>query len=260
MTNKLFTNKHRDCLSSRDVANALDNIHRDFVVVPIDVTGTFDLACKRFYASVITTELGLNSKSSKDTYNNVGGLSANDIIDKNIRDLKMKFGNDKISIENDRLPNIYWLPKMHKNPTKGRFFIASRESSIKPLPRTITSIFFSFLDKCQCRLVTGVKTFWVVQNDKPVIDARNGVNKRRKGTSVSTFEFSTLYIKFPHNKYLMVLNSLIDFCFDGRESKYITVNNYGARWVKNVKDNVMIISILRNYSSVKKILTSKTVF
>ena len=37
----------------------------------------------------------------------------------------------------------------------------------------------------------------------------------------------------------MVLNSLIDFCFDGGESKYITVNNYGARWVKNMKDNVM---------------------
>ena len=36
----------------------------------------------------------------------------------------------------------------------------------------------------------------------------------------------------------MVLNSLIDFCFDG-EGKYITVNKYGACWVKNIKDNVM---------------------
>ena len=30
----------------------------------------------------------------------------------------------------------------------------------------------------------------------------------------------------------MVLNSLIDFCFDGRKIKYITVNNYGACGVK----------------------------
>ena len=37
----------------------------------------------------------------------------------------------------------------------------------------------------------------------------------------------------------MVLNSLIDFCFDGGDSKYIIVNNYGARWVKNIKDNVI---------------------
>ena len=80
---------------------------------------------------------------------------------------------------------------------------------------------------------TGVNTFWVVQNNKAVIDAMNRLNKRRKATSVSTFDISTLYTKLPHNKVLMVLNSLVDFCFDGGESKYITVNNYGACWVKN---------------------------
>ena len=46
----------------------------------------------------------------------------------------------------------------------------------------------------------------------------------------------------PHNKLLMVLNSLIDFCFDGGESKYITVNNHGVRWVKNIKDNVICLT------------------
>ena len=70
----------------------------------------------------------------------------------------------------------------------------------------------------------------------------NGLNKRRKGTSVSTFDFSALCTKLPHNKLLMVLNSLIDFCFNGEECKYITVNNYGARWVKNIKDNVICLN------------------
>ena len=84
----------------------------------------------------------------------------------------------------------------------------------------------------KCRFFTGVNFFGVVQNNKPVIDAMNGLDKQRKATSVSTFNFSTLYTKFPHNKLPMVLNSLIDFCFDGRECKYITVNNYGGRWVK----------------------------
>ena len=70
----------------------------------------------------------------------------------------------------------------------------------------------------------------------------NGLNKRKKATSVSTFDFSTLYTKLSHNKLLMALNSLIDLCFDGGESKYITVNNYGARWVKNIKDNVICLN------------------
>ena len=44
-----------DCLSSPDVKNALDNLHKDFIVVPIDkATGNIALICKIFDASVIT--------------------------------------------------------------------------------------------------------------------------------------------------------------------------------------------------------------
>ena len=129
------------------------------------------------------------------------------------------------------------MTKIHKNPIKARFIIASPKSSMKPLARTITSIFCFLFRQIQtyndkCRFFRDVNTFWVVQNNKPVIDAMNGLNKRRKVTSVSTFDFSTLYTKLPHNKLLMVLNSLIDFWFDGGEGKYITVNNYGDRWIK----------------------------
>ena len=54
--------------------------------------------------------------------------------------------------------------------------IASPISSIKPLARTITSVFHLFFRQIQiyndkCRFFTGVNTFWVVQNNKPVIDA-----------------------------------------------------------------------------------------
>ena len=49
---------------------------------------------------IITGESELNNNSSTDPYRNAGGLSANDIIDGNIRDLKIKFGIDNITIEN----------------------------------------------------------------------------------------------------------------------------------------------------------------
>ena len=119
LTNKSYTNKHMDCLSSPDVKKALDNIHKDFVVVPIDkATGNIALVCKRFYASVITRELGLNNNSSLDTYKIAGGLSANNIIDGNIRDLKIKFGIDHIPIENHRLLNLYWCLRCIKTLLK----------------------------------------------------------------------------------------------------------------------------------------------
>ena len=70
--------------------NALDNIPKAFVVVLVDeATGNITLVCKRFYASVITRELTLNNNSSTDIYNNTDGLSANDIIDKNMRNWKL---------------------------------------------------------------------------------------------------------------------------------------------------------------------------
>ena len=63
--------------------------------------------------------------------------------------MKIKFGIGNIPIENHRLPNMYWVPKMHKNPIKTRFIIASPKSSIKPLARTITSVFRLFFRQIQ---------------------------------------------------------------------------------------------------------------
>ena len=40
----------------------------------------------------------------------------------------------------------------------------------------------------------------------------------------------------------MVLSSLIDFCFDGEDSKYIIINDYRARWVQNIKDNPICLN------------------
>ena len=145
-----------------------------------------------------------------------------------------------IPIENHPLPNMYWMLKMYKNPIKGRFIIASPKSSIKLLVRTITSTFRLLFRQIQtyndkCRFFTSVNTFSVVKNNKPVVDAMNGVNKQRKATSVLTFDFSALYTKLP----LTAVNSLIDICFDEGKSKYFTVNDYGARWAKYINNNVI---------------------
>lgn len=81
-------------------------------------------------------------------------------------------------------------------------------------------------------------TFWVVRNNSQVIDAINELTKCRKENSITTFGFTILYTKLPHSKLLMVLNNLIDFCFDAGETKYIIVSTYRARWVKYIKNKV----------------------
>ena len=139
------------------------------------------------------------------------------------------------------------MPKMHKNPIKAKFIVASPKCSIKPLAKAITSAFRIFYKQIQSyhyksRFFTGVNSFWVVQSNKPVFEAINRLNKRNKAKSITFFDFFTLYTKLPHNKLLKVLHSLIDFCFDGGIKKFILINKFGGSWVSEKKKDCICFS------------------
>ena len=59
------------------------------------------------------------------------------------------------------------------------------------------------------------------------------MNVISKGIYISYFDFSTLYTKIPHDKLISVLNSIVDFCFNGGECDYLAINDFGAKWVKD---------------------------
>ena len=61
----------------------------------------------------------------------------------------------------------------------------------------------------------------------------NKLNKRKAAKTKSTFDFSTIYTKIPHNKLLYVLNEINDFAFKGRTRDYVTVYNSGAFWSRS---------------------------
>ena len=53
-----------------------------------------------------------------------------------------KLGFDvEVKDEDIKLPIMYWLPKLHKKPTKARFIIASKHCSTKPLSKAVSSVF-----------------------------------------------------------------------------------------------------------------------
>lgn len=54
-----------------------------------------------------------------------------------------------------------------------------------------------------------IKRFWVIQNNKSVIDSINKHSSRKKAKQVEFFDFLTLYTKITHSKFLAVLNSII---------------------------------------------------
>ena len=75
-------------------------------------------------------------------------------------------------------------------------------------------------------------SFWIIKSNKPILETINKLNSRKVAKSIKSFEFSTLYIKLPHDKLQTMLRRFIDFCFDGRENNFILPNYFGTRWMK----------------------------
>ena len=71
----------------------------------------------------------------------------------------------------------------------------------------------------------------MLQNCDPVLESLNRINKKKNAKSISTFDFSTLYTKIPHDKLIKELAEVIDFVFDAGSSKYIAISqNDKAYW------------------------------
>ena len=230
----------KQVLKSTDCMRALEDIHNRFVVVPIDkASSNIALVCKRFYAQVLVSELGLDNAKICSTYAKIN-CSAQEIIDKDCETLNKTF-NLAVSEDSKKLPHIYWTPKLHKNPLKFRFIIAAPNCSIKPLSKAITKIFRLFYRQVETYnaksfFYSQVKTFWVIQNNEHVINSIKKLNKKGSVRSMSTFDFSTLYTKIPHEKLLEVMSSITDFCFQGGSHELISFSlssKSNARWVAN---------------------------
>ena len=174
--------------------------------------------CKKYYVEVILKELGLISIPS-NTYEVINN-SVSDIIDQQKDTLNKVFHLKNEAKEFNCLPSIYWLPKMHKNPSGAGFIIAGKKCINKKLTQHVTSAFKLCFKQVEgyhrkTNYFTGTKTFWVIQNNNALLESIKKINKRKKAQKLSTFDFSTLYTKIPHDKLLEVLHNVVDFVFKG---------------------------------------------
>ena len=251
-------------LKDMHIKSSLQELQRDYIITPIDkANGNIAFTCKRFYALTLLKELGIepnNNVSTSDTYNMINDKTPEDLVKIHESYINKNF-NMSLKTDNKCLPSIYWLPKLHKKPTKARFIIAAPKCSLKPLSKAITKVFKLMYSQIEnynkkCHFFSGIKTFWTIQNNTPVIHNINNLNKKNKAYSVSTFDFSTLYTNIPHGKLMSVLNELVDFCFKGSGKDFITVDNYSARWTYEPKDNKTVFTKASLKKSIKYLLNN----
>ena len=234
----------KPALEDDEVVAALADLHSRFVVVPIDkAANNVALICKRYYIQKLLDEVGVPGNASP-TYK-LSEMDPDEVIHNNAL-LCEKFG---MSLEERMrcLPYMYWLPKMHYNPPRARFIIASSSCSTKPLSKITSSIFKHIFNQVQnfhkkSYFYKNYNRFWVISNSSPVIDKLTQINDRQNAKDISTYDFSTLYTKLEHDDLVQNLNEIVDFAFKGgkkkgQNRKYITVTKFSTFWSKKKKGN-----------------------
>ena len=236
---KITLHRTNPILRQPDVIQHLEELHQKYVFVPIDkAANNVAIICKRHYVEVILKEVGANNSPS-DTYS-CTSKSKDEIISDNIQyseHLKLK-----TSDKDHDLPVMYWTPKMHKNPSGCRFIIASKHCSTKPLSKAVSCAFKLIFNQVECfhtnaKFLSNYNKFWVLQNADPIITTLRNINRKKNAKSISTFDFSTLYTKLPHDKLITQLSKVIDLVYKGGDKKFIHVNSFGKTyWSKTKKD------------------------
>ena len=229
-------------LQDEVVTASLAELHSKFVVVPIDkASNNVALICKRYYIQTLLNEVGV-PRNASPTYK-LSEEDPDNIIHNNAL-LCDKFG---ITLEErlKALPFMYWLPKMHYNPPRARFIIASSSCSTKPLSKVTSSIFKHIFNQVRnfhqkSYFYKNYNRFWVIENSSPVIEKLTRINARRNAKDISTYDFSTLYTKLPHDDLIQNLNDIVDVVFDGGKKKkgnrkYLTVTKFSTYWTKKKK-------------------------
>ena len=154
-----------------------------------------------------------------------------------------------IKEKQDRLPTLYWLPKLHKRPYKARFIANSSSCTTTVLSKLLTSC-LTAVNKHWIRYYDtvyerdGINIFWSINNSNDVLNKFKSKNYFQ-ASKLSTYDFSTLYTTLPHHLIKDKLIDLINRTFIRENTQY---------WLatKNVLFSLLMYTIITIYGRVKK--------
>ena len=137
---------------------------------------------------------------------------------------------------------MYWLPKLHNIPYKARFIANSSSCTTTELSKLLTSCLtavkkhvIKYCEKVYERF--GKNLFWSIKNSGEIIDKLK--DRDFNATSLSTYDFSTLYTTLPHNLIEDKLIDLIERTFQKKGSPYLACNDSNAFLLQKNLKNIM---------------------
>ena len=145
-----------------------------------------------------------------------------------------------IKEKQDRLPTLYWLPKLHKRPYKARFIANSSSFMTTVLSKLLTSCltavkkhWIRYYDTVYKR--DGINYFWSIKNSNDVLNKFK--SKNFQASKLSIYDFSTLYTTLPHHLIKDKLIDLINRMFIRENTQYLACNEECAFFTSDVYNN-----------------------
>ena len=152
------------------------------------------------------------------------------VVNKHCSDIVTKFAVG-ITESQEKLPTFYWLPKLHKQPYKARFIANSSSCTTTSLSKLLTSCltaiknhWIKYCEKTYER--EGKNYFWSIKHSNEILNKLK--TKGFQASTISTYDFSTLYTTLPHNLIRNQLVDLIEKTFRREEALYLACNEEHA--------------------------------
>jgi hypothetical protein len=230
---KIFNNKKLEIIEF-DLDSAINKLHRKYVIVPADKSANnMVIICKKMYLTTIAQELGYDPLTGECKGNEVYeyvGASKTDILYRHSSLLK-RYGYT-MEEEDNTLPKIFAIPKLHKNPYKFRFIAGARKSSIKQINVLLFRV-LSFFQKHlsnYCRVLgsRGVpNAFWSIDNSLDIIGTLKRINEIK---DIRAFDFSNMFTALQHRHIYDNLFALVDLCFNNSKKQYLSTTEKKIFW------------------------------
>ena len=193
--------------SFRHLKQGIQEFHRKYVLVLADkAANNVVVVCRLHYINTLKQDLN-GTKAYEET-----SKDEKSVVYSHLNEIPKKFVVD-VKERQDRLPTMYWLPELHKSPYKARFIANSSSCTTTELSKSLTSCLTAIKAKVikYCETVyerSGKNMFWPIKNSGEVLSKPKDIGYQ--ATSLSTYDFSTLYTTLPHNLIKEKLLDLIE--------------------------------------------------
>ena len=152
------------------------------------------------------------------------------VVNKHCSDIVTKF-EVGITESQEKLPTFYWLPILHKRPYKARFIANSSSCTTTSLSKVLTSFltaiknhWIKYCEKTYER--EGINYYWSIKNSADILNTLKA--KGFQASTISTYDFCSLYTMLPHNMIRNQLVDLIENTFRREEALYLACNEERA--------------------------------